>query len=110
MVKIALNVTRHNNYAFFCPVSRLHLTMSNPVGFIDVVTPAVLNGLKFGTLIDVNNMIDVTTGTIKTSNPVQQSHEDIKESAQEDSLLQQEEKPKKRTGKKTAAEEAENNK
>ena len=110
MIKIALNVTRHNNYAFFCPVSRLHLTMSNPVGFIDVVTPAVLNGLKFGTLIDVNNMIDVSTGTIKTSNLVQQNQENNKESVQEQSLLQQEEKPKKRTGKKTATEESENNK
>ncbi len=65
MIKIALNRKVPSNYAFFCPVSKLHLTLSNPVGYIDRITNNVLVGLRKKTLIDVNNVIDITTGSIK---------------------------------------------
>lgn len=65
MIKIALNRQVPSNYAFFCPVSKLHLTLSNPVGYIDRITDSVLVGLRKRTLIDVNNIIDIDTGTIK---------------------------------------------
>lgn len=70
MVKLALNKHKFNNYAFFCPVSRLHLTVSNPVGYANEVTPAILRAVKVNTLIDVDGVIDIETGTVKDAQPV----------------------------------------
>lgn len=65
MFKIALNNRKPYNYAFFCPVSKLHLTVSNPVGFAHEVTPAISRGLKSGTLVDVDGAIDLSAGKVK---------------------------------------------
>ena len=70
MIKLALNKHKFNNYAFFCPVSRLHLTVSNPVGMTSEVTPAILKAVKSKTLIDVDGVIDIETGTVKDAQPV----------------------------------------
>ena len=70
MVKLALNRHKFNNYAFFCPVSKLHLTVSNPVGYTNEVTPAILRAVKVNTLIDVDGVIDIETGTVKNAQPV----------------------------------------
>ena len=63
-IKIALNLRKPGNYAFFCPVSRLHLTRSNPVGSADGVTSAILMGLRSKVLLDVDGVVDLKTGTI----------------------------------------------
>lgn len=63
-IKIALNLKTPGNYAFFCPVSRLHLTRSNPVGFTDRVTSAIFMGLNNKSLIDVDGVVDLKTGKI----------------------------------------------
>lgn len=60
-----LNRHKFNNYAFFCPVSRLHLTVSSPVGFANEVTPAILKALKVETILDVDGVVDIETGTVK---------------------------------------------
>lgn len=52
-MKYLLNLRKSNNYAFFCPQSRMHLTISNPVGFADRVTPAIERALKAETIIDI---------------------------------------------------------
>lgn len=65
MIKLMLNLHKFNNYAFFCPVSRLHLTVSSPVGFSNEVTPAILKALKAETVLDVDGVIDIETGTVK---------------------------------------------
>jgi hypothetical protein len=65
MIKFMLNTRKPNNYAFFCPVSRLHLTVSNPVGFASEVTPAISKALKAKTLLDVDGVVNVETGTVK---------------------------------------------
>ena len=79
MVKLALNRHKFNNYAFFCPVSKLHLTVSNPVGYTNEVTPAILRAVKVNTLIDVDGVIDIETGTVKdaqsVNTPVQKTSE-----------------------------------
>ena len=64
-IKIALNLKKPGNHAFFCPVSRLHLTRSNPVGHVDRVTSAILIGLTYKTLLDVNGVVDLKTGNLK---------------------------------------------
>ncbi len=65
MIKLMLNTHKFNNYAFFCPVSRLHLTVSNPVGFANEVTAAILRALKAKTILDVDGVIDIETGAVK---------------------------------------------
>ena len=65
MIKLMLNLHKFNNYAFFCPVSRLHLTVSSPVGFSNEVTPAILKALKAKTILDVDGVIDIEAGTVK---------------------------------------------
>lgn len=65
MIKFMLNLRRPNTYAFFCPVSRLHLTVSSPVGFANEVTPAILTALRTKRILDVDGVIDIETGTIK---------------------------------------------
>ena len=64
MVKLMLNLHKFNNYAFFCPVSRLHLTVSSPVGYTNEVTPAILKAIKAKTVLDVDGVINLETGTI----------------------------------------------
>lgn len=67
MIKFMLNMHKFNNYAFFCPVSRMHLTVSNPVGFANEVTPAILKGLKSKAILDVDGVIDLETGAVKAA-------------------------------------------
>lgn len=77
MIKLMLNTHKFNNYAFFCPVSRLHLTVSSPVGYANEVTAAILRALKAQTILDVDGVVDIETGTVKTAgdtnvNPVKE--------------------------------------
>lgn len=62
-----LNSRKPNNYAFFCPISRLHLTLSNPVGFTNEVTPAILKALKAETVLDVDGVVNIEMGTVKAN-------------------------------------------
>lgn len=52
-MKLQLNFNKPNNYAFFCPVSRLHLTRTNPIGYADEVTPSIKRALKVGNILDI---------------------------------------------------------
>ena len=67
MIKLALNMHKYNNYAFFCPVSRLHVTVANPVGYVNEVSPAILKALKSKTLLDIDGVIDIETGGMKVA-------------------------------------------
>lgn len=63
--QIFLNNKIRDNFAFFCPNSGLHLSLSNPIGYADRVTPAILRGLKNKTLVDVSGVIDMENKCIK---------------------------------------------
>lgn len=67
MVKLMLNPNKLQNYAFFCPVSRLHLTVSDPIGQIeaDRISSNILRGIRTKSLIDVDGVIDLNTGKVK---------------------------------------------
>ena len=75
MIKLMLNTRKPYNYAFFCPESRLHLTVGNPVGFADRVTSAILRGLRSNAIIDVENAIDVKASKLKTGQTEEKSKE-----------------------------------
>ena len=64
MVKLALNRHKFNNYDFFCPVSKLHLTVSNPVGYTNEVTPAILKAIKAKTVLDVDGVINLISMSV----------------------------------------------
>ncbi len=64
MFTLKLNLRKPNNYAFFCPVSKVHLTVSNPVGSANEVTPAILRAVKANTIIDVDGVINLKTGSV----------------------------------------------
>ena len=59
MFTLKLNLRKPNNYAFFCPVSKVHLTVSSPVGFANEVTPAIFKAVKANTVLDVDGAIDL---------------------------------------------------
>lgn len=67
-IELTLNVMKTGNYAFFCPVSRLHLTLSNPVGYIPAngVTSYILRGLKSKSILDRKGAINLETGELNT--------------------------------------------
>ena len=71
-MKLQLNFNKPGNYAFFCPVSKVHLTRSNPVAFVNEVTPYIKRGLKSKSIIEVSD--DSVTGQ-KTAKPVQTQEE-----------------------------------
>ena len=86
MIKLMLNLHKFNNYAFFCPVSRLHLTVSSPVGCSNEVTPAILKALKAETILDVDGVIDIETGTVKAvkqAAPAKEVNKPVQEKASE---------------------------
>jgi hypothetical protein len=77
MIKLALNTHKTNNYAFFCPVSRLHLTVSSPVGFANEVTPAILRALRVKTILDVDGVIDIEAGAVKVDTQAPKKEEPV---------------------------------
>ena len=84
MIKLALNLHKFNNYAFFCPVSRLHVTVSNPIGYVNEVTTAILKALKSQTLLDVDGVIDIETGTVKGAAKTEASKKEPEKVVKED--------------------------
>ena len=84
MIKLALNLHKFNNYAFFCPVSRLHVTVSNPIGYVNEVTTAILKALKSQTLLDVDGVIDIETGTVKGAAKIEAAKKEPEKVVKED--------------------------
>lgn len=74
-IELRLNPRKPGNYAFFCPVTKLHLTLSNPVGTTDRVSAYILRGVKGKTLIDVNNVINLETGELNVNKAKTESKE-----------------------------------
>jgi outer membrane biosynthesis protein TonB len=77
-----LDLHKFNNYAFFCPVSRLHLTVSSPIGFTNEVTPAILKALKAKTILDVDGVVNIETGTVKEAKQEKAKKEEVKPAKQ----------------------------
>lgn len=74
-MKLQLNFNKPGNYAFFCPVSKVHLTRSNPVAFVNEVTPYISRGLKSKSIIEVSD--NNVTGQ-KTAKPEEANQEETK--------------------------------
>jgi len=98
-VELFLNARKPGNYAFFCPVSKLHLTLSSPVGIYDtdVVTSYILRAIKSKTLLDVKGVVDLETGKVSaatqntsTETEVPEKVEDVKLEAAATKDLQEE--------------------
>lgn len=57
--RLGLNVARKDNYVFFDPDAPLHLSLTMPVGYTNRVTASIVRGLKAGTIIDIDHVIDL---------------------------------------------------
>lgn len=86
-MKYLLNLRKNDNYAFFCPQSRMHLTISNPVGFADRVTPAIARALKAQTIIDITEEENKTepVAETKVEEPVEKKLEEVPIPTQQES-------------------------
>lgn len=63
-IELRLNPRKPGNYAFFCPITKLHLTLTNPVGITDRVSVYIVRAIKAKTIIDVNNVVNLETGEV----------------------------------------------
>ena len=64
-IKLELNRNVDENYAFFCPHALIHLSQSQPMGVAPRLSSYILTALRFGTLIDVDGVVDLETGELK---------------------------------------------
>ena len=63
-IQFRLNPGKSGNYAFFCPVTKLHLTIANPGASVDRISNYIFRGIKSKSLIDVNNSVNLDTGEL----------------------------------------------
>lgn len=87
-IVLKLNPRKVGNYAFFCPVTKLHLTLTNPVGTTDRVSPYILRALKGKTLIDVNNVVDLKTGELNVEKKTDKKEENAEPVKSETTVTQ----------------------
>ena len=78
-MKLQLNFNKPDNYAFFCPVSKVHLTRSNPVAFVNGVTPYIERGLKSKAILEIAEDITGQKAATK-SEPKKEKPVEIQES------------------------------
>ena len=76
-MKLALNLLKSNNFAFFDPQSRLHVTVSSPVGIVDGATPAIERGLRSKAIILVDDEGNGHEIDLSNSENPQQSQEEL---------------------------------
>ena len=69
-MKLQLNFNKPGNYAFFCPLSKIHLTRSNPVAFVNEVTPYINRGLKSKASIEIGETEGQKANIKKEEEPV----------------------------------------
>lgn len=91
-IELKLNLRKTDNYAFFCPVTKIHLTLTNPVGIADRVSPYIIRALKSKTLIDVNNVINLETGELNTDNEIKSEKIKKEESVKSETTVTQSQK------------------
>lgn len=100
MATFCLNASKPNNYAFFCPKSKLHLTVSNPVGYVSEVTPAIIRAVKSKCILEVPEPSNQQE-PINTNNG-QQKSEEQQQKQEEPQKPAEEKKPATRGRKKKA--------
>lgn len=66
-MKVVLNLSKKDNYAFFDEDSKVNLSISAPVAEVLDITPAIKRGLHFGTLYLIQDKAeaDKITETLK---------------------------------------------
>ena len=70
IMKLQLNFNKPGNYAFFCPISKVHLTRSNPVAFVNEVTPYINRGIKSKSILVIDEEGQNISKTAPSEAPV----------------------------------------
>ena len=98
-MQLQLNFNKPGNYAFFCPLSKIHLTRSNPVAFVNEVTPYINRGLKSKAIIEIVETEGQKANIKKEEEPVKKeevasSTEQATETVEEVKVTEKTEEPK----------------
>lgn len=98
MIELMLNLGKRDNYAFFDPESRLHLTAASPVGTVPQVTAAIQRGIDTNVLIRMDNVakqapVAKSAPAAPVSEPVAQTTESVAEKDEEPVSESEEEEP-----------------
>jgi hypothetical protein len=88
MIELMLNLGKRDNYAFFDPESRLHLTAASPVGTVPQVTAAIQRGIDTNVLIRMDNVakqapVAESAPAAPVTEPVAQTTESVAEKDEE---------------------------
>jgi hypothetical protein len=82
---LQLNFSKPDNYAFFCPVSKVHLTRSNPIATTDRLTPNIKKALRSKSILDITEKTDSNAGQkAEETKKVKEEPIPVKEEATED--------------------------
>lgn len=65
MILLQLNLAIRDNFAFVDIDAPIHLSLSSPRGSVNKLTHSILRGLRGNTILDVNGVVDITTGKLK---------------------------------------------
>lgn len=72
---LQLNFSKPDNYAFFCPVSKVHLTRSNPIATTDRLTPNIKKALRSKSILDITEKIDSNAGQKAEETKIEETKE-----------------------------------
>lgn len=64
-IKLGLNLGLRDNNVFFDPDAPLHLSLSEPMGYASRLTSSIMRGLKGGTILDIESVVDIPLGKLK---------------------------------------------
>jgi thiol:disulfide interchange protein len=94
LIRFRLNTNKLQNYAYFDPLSRLHLTLNKKYAQIPVklINTNIVNAIKNLTIVDIDKRIDLNTGKVIEVESNEKTEEDTKAKVKEDTKVNEEEK------------------
>ena len=94
-MELMLNPRKRDNYAFFDPESRLHLTASSPAGSVQQATDAIKRGISTGVLVVIKNDDNKPAPKAEAKQAEKQAATDAEDKEQDDSPKSSKKKTKK---------------
>ena len=54
-MRVLLNITKRNNFVFFDPVNKVHMSRISPMAEVKELSPSIKRAILSGSLIDIDN-------------------------------------------------------
>lgn len=58
-MRFLLNISKRDNFVFYDQKSKMHLSISSPIGFAKEITPVLKRSILAGNVIDIDNVSGV---------------------------------------------------